>query len=56
MSKYIVTATRTTVCQIEIDADNEMHVHELLEDWMADDFEQHIVDSKWVIDVEEKDN
>lgn len=53
MAKYLVTATRTTVCQVEVEADTLEEAEEYMDSWIADDFEEYIVDNKWYIDVEE---
>ena len=53
MSKFLVTAIRTTVCQFEVEAESEMKAYDSLDDWIADDFEEFIVDQKWDFDFEE---
>jgi hypothetical protein len=55
MAKYLITATRTTVCQLEVEAEDEVDAYKQVDDWYADDFERYIVDNKWYIEAEETD-
>lgn len=52
MSKFLVTAIRTTVCQFEVEAETEKQAYDSLDGWIADDFEQYVVDNKWDYDFE----
>lgn len=53
MSKFLVTAIRTTVCQFEVEAEDSEAAYDSLDDWIAEDFEQFVVDQKWDFDFEE---
>jgi hypothetical protein len=54
MNKYLVTAVRTTVYQVTVEATDEQDAHASVEDWIDDDFQPFITDNKWYIDVEEE--
>lgn len=40
MSKFLVTATKVINYEVEVDADDEFHAHEVLGDLIVDDFTQ----------------
>ena len=51
MTKYLVTATRTTEYEIEVEAEDEQSALAIFEDWIADDFEEHITQNAWDFEV-----
>ena len=51
MGKYLVTATRTTEYEIEVEAEDEQSALAIFEDWIADDFEEHITQNAWDFEV-----
>ena len=53
MAKYFIEAYRTTTYEIEVEAVDEQEALESISEWIADDFEPHLVDNKWDFDVME---
>ena len=56
VNKYLITAVRTTVYQVTVEATDEQNAHASVESWIDDDFQPFIKDNKWYIDVEEETN
>ena len=53
MTKYLVTATRTSVFEVAVEADSPQEAHESLDEWIADDFDTYIQTHKWDFEIEE---
>ena len=53
MTKYLITATRTTVYEMEVEADSPQEAHVNLDDWIVDDFESFITNQSWDFEIEE---
>ena len=52
MTKYLITAVRTTTHEIEVEADSPQEAHESLAEWIADDFEPYITQNAWDFEIE----
>jgi hypothetical protein len=53
MTKYLITATRTSLFTIEVEADNPGEAYECLDGWIADDFDPYARTHKWDFEIEE---
>jgi hypothetical protein len=51
MTKYLITATRTSEYEIEVEAEDEEYALAWISDWIADDFEEHITQNAWDFEV-----
>ena len=49
--KYTVTAVQTTTYEIEVEATDPVAAIDLLDDWIAEDFEDFKVDGKWELEA-----
>lgn len=55
MTKYLITATRTSLFEIEVEADSAQEAHESLDGWIADDFDAYARTHKWDFEIEENE-
>ena len=55
MTKYLITAVRTSVFEVEVEADSEYEAHESLNEWIADDFDPYAQSHKWDFEIEENE-
>lgn len=51
VSKYLIVATRVSEYEILVEAEDEQAALATLDDWIADDFEEHIQQNTWDFDV-----
>lgn len=51
MTKYIVTAVRTTTYEVEVDAESPGAAISQLDDWISDDFEDFEVAGHWTLEA-----
>lgn len=55
MPKFVVMATLEKEFAIHLEADNEQEALQQLDDWIADDFDDFVINSKWDFDVLENE-
>ena len=51
MTKYLITATLQVEYQVPVEAEDEMAAYAVLDDWIADDFENYQTDAVWDFDA-----
>lgn len=56
MPKYYLTAVRTTVYEVSLEADSLEDALESVDDWIADDFEPYQTSNHWSIDADEDED
>lgn len=50
MPKFKITATRTTICELEVEAKTEDEARDSMVDLIADDLERYVVNQEWDFD------
>ena len=53
MAKFVVLATQTNYCEVEIEADSLEAAELEIKEWIEDDLLEYRVDSEWEIDISE---
>lgn len=55
MPKYMIVATAKNEYEIEVEADDEQSALATLDDWIADDFQDFLIQGTWDFEVLENE-